>query len=428
MATDYGEIVIETDDPTVEVLIRHGGNVVEIVGPRSKQKVVLHSGAYTLSLAGDPQLLMIDLPNTFTLHRGDKKIVTVRRLLPPKLLHSFVWLDAEQGFPAHITLTGISDDGKLFFGAGDGGPSGSVRIFEIATGKQIQDLRTGTNPWFSFAAFVPGSKYIATAYSLDKDLYLWDIATGKVVRKFTGHTEGGNGLAISPDGKRILSWGGDRTLRLWDLNTAKELKKLVGHTEGASGVFSPDSKKVLTFSSDKTLRLWDADTGQELQKLQGHEEGCSGSFSPDGKQALSWSSDKTIRLWDLETGKEIRHFDGAYDIHGTAGFVADGRQVVACCDHQTFRVWETATGKLVREIDLTEINRDWGTMTASPNGRFAMVSHQDTSVRVFDLITGKEVHNSRSAPWRDRFPSLRTATSPWRGAFAPNCSCSACPT
>ncbi len=192
MATDYGEIVIETDDPTVEVLIRHGGNVVEIVGPGSKQKVVLHSGAYTLSLAGDPQLLMIDLPNTFTLHRGDKKIVAVRRLLPPKLLHSFVWLDAEQGFPAHIHQTGISDDGKLFFGAGDGGPSGSVRIFEVATGKQIQDLRTGTNPWFSFAAFVPGSKYIATAYSSDKDLYLWDIATGKVVRKFTGHSERGD--------------------------------------------------------------------------------------------------------------------------------------------------------------------------------------------------------------------------------------------
>src|SRR5580704_521983 len=79
----------------------------------------------------------------------------------PELLHSIEWQDAEQNIPAHIFQTGISHDGKLFFGAGDAGPTGSIRIFDVKTGKLVQDLRTGNDVWYSTAAFVPGGKYLA---------------------------------------------------------------------------------------------------------------------------------------------------------------------------------------------------------------------------------------------------------------------------
>jgi WD40 repeat protein len=311
----------------------------------------------------------------------------------PELLHAIEWQDLEQGFPAHIYQTGVSADGKLFFGAGDAGPSGAIRIFQVASGKQIQELLPGDDVWFSFAAFVPGGKYLAAGYNKDKDLYLWDLATGKVVRKFVGHTSPDNHLAVSPDGKRILSWsyGDDRALRLWDVETGKELKKLEGHAEKAEGVFSPDGKKVLTYSADKTLRLWDAESGQELKRLEGHDAAPTGCFSPDGKQVLSSSPDQTVRLWDVETGKEIRRFEGPKDKVLGACFVAGGKQVAARCDDRKFRVWETASGKLLREIDLADVGGDHGTMTASPDGRLGLVGHEDESVRVYDLASGKEI-------------------------------------
>jgi WD40 repeat protein len=169
------------------------------------------------------------------------------------------------------------------------------------------------------------------------------------------------------------------------------LRKLEGHTDEAGGVFSPDGKKVLTFSPDKTLRLWDAETGKQLQTLEGHSDACTGSFSPDGKQALSFSPDQTTRLWDLQTGKEIRRFEGGnFKVGG--GFVAGQRKVVGYCDDQKYRVWDTASGKIAREIDLAEIGEDRWTMTASPDGRLALVNHADGSVRVFDLASGKEIH------------------------------------
>ncbi len=314
-------------------------------------------------------------------------------------LHSIPWWDAQQGFPANIYQTGILADGRLFFGAGDAGPSGAIRIFEVASGKQIQEFLPGKDIWFNCAAFVPGGKYLAAGYNLDRDLYLWDIATGKVVRKFVGHTAPDNQLAVSPDGKRILSWGvNDQTLRLWDVETGAELRRLEGHTDRAQGVFSPDGKTILTYSLDKTLRLWDVDSGKELKKLEGHDAAVCGCFSPDGKQVLSTGADHTIRLWDVETGREIRRFEGSVtwkpgEIALPAYFVAGGRQVVARCDDNLkFRVWETTSGKLLREIDLTAVGGDRWSMTASPDGRLGLVNHQDGSVRVYDLASGKEIH------------------------------------
>ncbi len=298
----------------------------------------------------------------------------------------------EQGFPAHVYQTGISEDSKLFFGAGDAGPTGSIRIFEIVSGKLIQDLRPENNVWFSTAAFVPGGKYLAAAYKDDKDLYLWDVATGKTVRKFTGHTDFGISFAVSGDGKHLLSWGDDRSLRLWEVNTGKELRKLEGHTDRAAGVFSPDGKKVLTFSPDKTLRLWEVATGKQLLKLEGHDDACTGSFSPDGKKALSFGADSTIRLWDLETGKESRRFEGGTVKDGARGFIANGLMVAGYCDDQKYRLWDTASGKVVQEIDLSSLGGDRWSMTASPRGRQALVTHEDESVRVYDLASGKEIH------------------------------------
>jgi dipeptidyl aminopeptidase/acylaminoacyl peptidase len=400
--TDSGELVITTDNPDVEVVVRQNGKVVRIVDTKTGKEVKLDAGLYELDLKGPAEGLKLSVEKT-TIRRGETVLASVTYTgkaptaepvpqVKPELLHAIEWQDAEQGFPAHVYQTGISADGKLFFGAGDGGPTGSIRVFEVATGKLVHDLRPGGDAWYSFAAFVPGGKYLAAAYKDDKDLYLWDLGTGKVVRKFTGHTDLGIALAVAPDGRSLLSWSDDRIVRLWEVETGKELRKLEGHTDKAAGVFSPDGKKVLTFSPDKTLRLWDAESGKQLLELKGHEDACTGSFSPDGKQVLSFGADNTIRLWDAASGKEVRRFEGGNVKDGVRGFTAGGRQVAAYCEDQKYRLWDTASGKLLQAIDLTEMGGDRWSMTAAPDGRLGLVNHEDGSVRVFDLATGKEIH------------------------------------
>jgi len=327
----------------------------------------------------------------------------------PKFLYALPWLDEQQGFPSHLWQTEISSDGKLFFACGDTGPAGAIRVCETATGKQVQTLIPGGEPWFFFAKFLPGSKFVVASYNKKKELYLYDIASGRIVRRFVGHDAPDPHFAVSPDGRRILSWSDDQTLRLWDVATGNELRRLEGHTDKAGGVFSPDGKQILTFSADKTLRLWDVETGKELQKFEGHTEPPTGCFSPDGKQALSYAADATIRLWDLASGNQIRQYEGPTAPVRFAGFVAAGQLVVgnsATGDRDgpgkpvdmMYRVWNAKSGQLLRQFDCTGFGGDRWSFTATPDGRQAVVNDADGSVRVFDLVTGKETHVFKNCP------------------------------
>ena len=68
-----------------------------------------------------------------------------------------------------------------------------------------------------------------------------------------GHWTAVNSVAYSPDGKTALSGSDDHTARVWDLATGREIRKLEGHSGSVESVsFSPDGKTALSGSDDTT--------------------------------------------------------------------------------------------------------------------------------------------------------------------------------
>ncbi len=305
----------------------------------------------------------------------------------PGMVRHLAWQDEIQGFPAHIYGTLFTPDGKHYIGYGDSGPLGGIRMWEVATGKQVREFFPGKQTWWGTAALSPNGKYLAGNYARNNEVFVWDVASGKLLCCFNGPSGPGNGIDVARDNRRVLSGCTDRTVRVWDIATRKLLLKLEGHEGPAWGRFSLRGTHVLTVSG-RVLRLWGAERGELLHKLEGHTASCNGTFSPDGRRVLSWG-DRTVRLWDVKTGKLLRTFEG----HPTATGAAlrwGGRQVVSWGTDRALRFWDADTGKEGRKIDLGGDHT--GLVVLTPDGRLAITYHHDQTLRVRDLVSGRELH------------------------------------
>jgi cytochrome c len=157
-----------------------------------------------------------------------------------------------------------------------------------------------------------------------------------------GHGGPVRALAVSADGKRLVSANFDTTAITWSLASGAAEKVLRFH-EGSviSAVFLRDGR-IATSGEDTRIAIWQPGQDNPAAVLQGHTAPVvSLAVSPDGKMLGSASWDNTARLWPL-AGGEPRVLEGhRQNVNGIA-FTPDGRAAVTVGYDLTLRIWPLA--------------------------------------------------------------------------------------
>ncbi len=174
---------------------------------------------------------------------GDDYTATLWDIQTGEKVHEFVTEGA-------IYALAFSSDGKLAFSGND---AHFIQAWDTATGQEVSRIDASSS---IFAlALTPDNRY---AISAGKTLGLYELATGKLVREYAGHSGSIFSMAVSPDGQSILSGGEDGTARLWDLETGEPVRVFSGQQGIVYGVvFTPDGKQAWIASADNSVMLWD---------------------------------------------------------------------------------------------------------------------------------------------------------------------------
>ena len=264
-------------------------------------------------------------------------------------------------------------------------------------------------------------------------LHLRDVQSGKP-------TDDVMGVAISPDGRRLLGVGCDRAARVWDIASGALAFPRAHDAPIAAGAFSRDGSLMLTaggnpcltqpsttYPNDTDIRVWDAATGTLRKRIAGPDfmlvgasfdaagrrivgggqegrvyawsvadgtgqvvgEQSSGAeatiiqaveLSPDGKHFASGAQDGTVAIWNAETGARERTVVHDYRVLALAyGGAASGEALLATVDENgVAKLWDATTFELRREI--RTYTGALYSVALSRDGRFLVTSGKELSL------------------------------------------------
>ncbi len=300
------------------------------------------------------------------------------------------------GHTSRINCIAFSPDKKLL-AAGD---EHAVKIWDVASCQKLHTL-IGPGDAVQAVVFSSDGRHIRSSYG-GSSVKVWDVVSG---RELTASTDAGyanmssvpqtvkttegsiNSIAVSADGTLGASTDGYRDLFVWDLKSGKRVGTMKGSNyEITSAAISCDGKTIAAACGDK-VRLWDVERGGRNRILLGGPHSASLlAFSPDGSKIACGGSDREITIWDVQLGRRLRILYGIGGIYSLS-FSPDGSRIIAT-DMSSAQVWDAVTGQRVKSYPT---GRRFGMCSAiSPDSKLVAVGY-NAQIRLLEADTGTEL-------------------------------------
>jgi WD40 repeat protein len=285
----------------------------------------------------------------------------------------------QTGHSLPVVSVALSHDGNLL---ATGSRDGTSILWETSTGHKLREIKAEPLGVSAVALSPDGRRLLTGGAGTAK---LWDTENGTLLRKFGVPGEFLRSVLFSPDGKSALTAGDDGAAKLWDLATGRRLR-LFGDAPArlAAAAFSRDGRRLATAAEGADIWIWDVETGALSQQLVGGGPWSALAFSPDGRSVVAGSAN-SLSVWDVETGKTRLTFKSSSGRAVAA--LPGGRLLISCGGSNTARLWDATSGDSVRALigHLDAV----GAMAVSDDGRFVVTGSDDHTARRWDAATGR---------------------------------------
>ena len=214
-------------------------------------------------------------------------------------------------FAARVLSLAFSRDGKwLATGGGEASRSGELFIWDVAAQTMAKDFKDAHSDTVMSIEFSRDGKYLVTG-AADKFVKLWDIAAGKLIKAFEGHTHHVLGVSIKADNSLLASAGADNAIKIWNVETGEQARTIPGYTKQVTSIrFLGVTENVISSGGDKTVRYHNAANGSQPRAFAGGTDFmyCAAA-SRDEQIVVAAGEDGVLRVWNGTNAAPIRQFD-----------------------------------------------------------------------------------------------------------------------
>ena len=336
-------------------------------------------------------------------------------------------LQTLKGHSGQINDVSFSNDSHwLIVAAGETGLSGEATLWKTDDWTRGDVLKGHRDSLYS-SRVSPDEKLVATA-SYDRDVGIWDLATGQLLRTLTGHNDPVYALSFSPNSRWLATASGDRTIKIWDVTTAERLDTFSQPSKDQYAVaFSPNGRFVAAGGVDFRLRVWqisrEAKEGTnpiEVARFAHEAPILKVVFSPDGQLLATSSEDRLIKVWETRTFTQVAVLPRQEDWSAALAFSHDGQKLYVGRMNGQMTVypvdpaWAAAASPLTKLAEHGESANDRVAPIATanevePNDR----TDQATPLAVPAVVSGTLIANGSATEDLDLYRFESSAGQAW---------------
>jgi WD40 repeat protein len=209
--------------------------------------------------------------------------------------------------------------------------------------RPITTLRDVLEPGPRIAISLDGK---SLALASQNRVHLWEIATGRELAVFQGHTADVNAVAFAPDGKTLASASADKTARIWTVPDGNPIGSPLAHVEEVIRIsFSPDGRLLLSAVGNNTAVVWEAISERRLSGLitSFNYKGYKPEFSPDSRRFVVCNAG-VVEVHGTSNGCPLLHSYTNNGLVGHAQFSPDGQRLVSASEDRSACVWDVRSG------------------------------------------------------------------------------------